>query len=73
MVSLSLLVPFLLLPAIHTEAQTPQISGGLDGLANSNVTSTTRIVSLVDNVTVTKFSIISPDRVSVDLRYSASI
>ena len=62
MVSLSLLVPFLLLPAIHTEAQTPQISGGLDGL-------TPTLPAQHGN----KFSIISPDRVSVDLRYSASI
>ena len=36
-----------------------------------NITSTTGIVSFVDNVTVTKFSIISPDQLSVDLRYSA--
>jgi hypothetical protein len=71
MLSLSLLVPVLSLLATNTYAQTSQTSGGLNNLVNSNVTSTTRIVSFVDNVTVTKFSIISPDKLSVDLRYSA--
>ncbi len=56
---------------VSTYAQTLQISGGLNESANSNVTSTTRIVSLVDNITVTKFSILSPNKLSVDLRYSA--
>ena len=71
MLALSLLVPVLSLLATNTHAQTLQTSGGLNNLTNSNITSTTRIVSFVDNVTVTKFSIISPDKLSVDLRYSA--
>ena len=67
MLTLLLFLSPLLSLSAHTDAQTPQSSGVQNELVNSNVSSATRIVSLVDNVTVTKFSILSPHRLNVDL------
>jgi hypothetical protein len=58
--------------AVPTDAQTIQSEEALNDLANSNASSAIRIISLVDNVTVTKFSILSPHSMNVDLKYSGS-
>lgn len=57
--------------AAHAQVQTSP-AAGLSQLGESNASSAIRIVSLVENVTVSKLIILSPHRLSVDLRYSGS-
>lgn len=66
---LSLLIVIQLI-TMEVGAQSPQVLDILNQSINSNVTSDIEIQSSVDNVTVTKFEVISPTRVSIDLRYS---
>ena len=58
------------LPTIEIGAQSPQVLDILNQSLNSNVTNNIEVQSSVDNVTVTKFEVISPSRVSIDLKYS---
>ncbi len=53
-------------------AQGQPVSDILDQLGNSNASSSTDIVSMVDNVSVTKFDILSLRHLGVDLRYSGT-
>ena len=50
-------------------AQGTTISDVQSQLGNSNASSSTDIVSLVENVTVTKFDILSPRQLGVELKY----
>jgi len=55
---------------IEVGAQSPQVLDILNQSTNSNVSSNIEVQSSVDNVTVTKLELISPSRVSIDLKYS---
>ena len=55
---------------IEVGAQSPQVLDILNQSINSNVSSNIEVQSSVDNVTVTKLEVISPSRVSIDLKYS---
>jgi len=70
--SLALFVSLGLLVTPHSWAQEPPISDVLSQLGNSNASSSTDIMSLVENVTVTKFDILSPRQLGVDLRYAGT-
>jgi hypothetical protein len=66
------LVPLIMLLAMSVGGDTP---AGLDVvklLSNSSANSTTEIVSSVENVTVTRYSILSPHSLGIDLTYSGS-
>lgn len=56
----------------HVLAQNPQNSQILNELASSNVSSAIEIISEVDNVTISKFSIIAPDTIDIDLRHDGT-
>lgn len=70
--ALALFVSLALLVTPHSWAQGPPISDVLSQIGNSNASSSTDIVSLVENVTVTKFDILSPSQLGVDLRYAGT-
>lgn len=55
---------------MEVRAQSPQVLDILNQSINSNVSSDIEVQSSVDNVTVTKFEVISPTRVSIDLKYT---
>ena len=50
-------------------AQSPQVLDILNHSKNSNVSSDIEVQSAVDNVTVTKFEVISPTQLSINLKY----
>ena len=56
----------------HSFAQGTAISDVQSQLGNSNASSSSDIVSLVENVTVTKFDILSPRQLGVELRHSGT-
>ena len=58
--------------ATQVGAQSPQVLDILNHSKNSNVSSDIEVQSAVDNVTVTKFEVISPSQVSIDLKYSGA-
>ena len=66
---LSLLIVIQLI-TMEVRAQSPQVLDILNQSINSNVSSDIEVQSSVDNVTVTKFEVISPTRVSIDLKYT---
>jgi hypothetical protein len=70
--SLTLVVSLTLLVAPHSWAQGPPLSDVLGQSGNSNTSSSTDIVSSVENVTVTKFDILSPRQLGIELRYAGS-
>jgi hypothetical protein len=60
----------LFLFALHAQGQAPQGSKVLNSPTSSNMNSTTEIVSSIPNVTVTKFEILAPKSMALDLKYS---
>ena len=57
---------------IHAYAQNPQGLDLLSAPTNSKFNTTTEIVSLVPNVTITKFEILSPESLGLDVKYSGA-
>jgi hypothetical protein len=70
--SLALIVSVTSIVVPHSWAQGTAISEVQSQLGNSNASSSTDIVSLVENVTVTKFDILSPRQLGVELRYAGT-
>lgn len=70
--SLALIVSVTSIVVSHSWAQGTAISDVQSQLGNSNASSSTDIVSLVENVTVTKFDILSPRQLGVELRYAGT-
>ncbi len=69
---LALIVSVTSIVVPHSWAQGTAISDVQSQLGNSNASSSTDIVSLVENVTVTKFDILSPRQLGVELRYAGT-
>jgi len=67
--SLALFVSVLSIVVTNVWAQDPAISDVRNQLGYSNASSSTDIVSLVESVTVTKFDILSPRQLGVELKY----
>ena len=67
--SLALFVSVLSIVVTNVWAQDLAISDVRNQLGNSNASSSTDIVSLVESVTVTKFDILSPRQLGVELKY----
>ncbi len=70
--SLALFVSVTSIVVPHSLAQGTAISDVHSQLGNSNASSSTDIVSLVENVTVTKFDILCPRQLGVELRYAGT-
>ena len=70
--SLALFVSVTSIVVPHSSAQGTAISDVQSQLGNSNASSSTDIVSLVENVTVTKFDILSARQLGVELRYGGT-
>jgi len=70
--SLALFVSVTSIVVPHSLAQGTAISDVQSQLGNSNASSSTDIVSLIENVTVTKFDILSPRQLGVELRYAGT-
>ncbi len=70
--SLALFISVTSIVVPHSSAQGTTISDVQSQLGNSNASSSTDIVSLVENVTVTKFDILSPRELGVELRYGGT-
>ena len=70
--SLALFISVTSIVVPHSLAQGTTISDVQSQLRNSNASSSTDIVSLVENVTVTKFDILSPRELGVELRYGGT-
>ncbi|MGA9928589.1 MAG: hypothetical protein WBP96_08265, partial [Nitrososphaeraceae archaeon] len=70
--SLALFASVTSIAVSHSFAQGTTISDVQSQLGNSNASSSSDIVSLVENVTVTKFDILSPRQLSVELRHSGT-
>ena len=66
---LALFVSVLSIVVTNVWAQDPAISDVRNQLGNSTASSSTDIVSLVESVTVTKFDILSPRQLGVELKY----
>ena len=70
--SLALFVSVTSIVVSYSFAEGTTISDVQSQLGNSNASSSTDIVSLVENVTVTKFDILSLNQLGVELRYSGT-
>ncbi|MEP6577196.1 MAG: hypothetical protein ABJB85_12275 [Nitrososphaerota archaeon] len=58
--------------AVHAYGQNPEVLDGPNAPTGSGFNSSTDIVSSVPNVTVTKFEILSPKSIGLDLKYSGT-